>query len=254
INQIWILSDEEWNLVKVYITESEAIIHSNYEIAGCQIEVGNIVHKGKQIKREKSIRRYSSKHTTKKQWKQFSTQITNILKAQEERINLKQVLVNKLRNLIWKAINQAMKNNIKRIQTRQTSIKGTNKTDKKTAHIITALNKVIVIAKKYLLEKTDAKSMTRQVNKWIKVNNQIAKLLSIKLTDIPKGISLVHWFQEIYNLRTSIAKVFKLLLQYRKQAQIQKYIEIQQYNHQFTKKKIIDSLLNRKPTHIKMNK
>ncbi|CAG8703439.1 18373_t:CDS:2, partial [Acaulospora morrowiae] len=59
------------------------------------------------------------------------------------------------------------------------------------------LNKALIIAKRYLLGKTDAKSTARQVNEWIKVNSQTAKLLSTKLTDIPKGISLVHWFQEI---------------------------------------------------------
>ncbi|CAG8581394.1 18711_t:CDS:1 [Acaulospora morrowiae] len=105
-----------------------------------------------------------------------------------------------------------MKDNIKKIKTRQTNVKETNKTDKKTAQTITALNKAIAIAKKYLSGKTDAESTARQVNEWIKVNVQTAKLLSTELTDTPKGISLIYWFQEICNLRTSMAKAFKLLL------------------------------------------
>ncbi|CAG8777985.1 18890_t:CDS:2, partial [Acaulospora morrowiae] len=48
IDQIWMSSDEEWNLVEAYIAESEAITHSDHEIAGCQIEVGDIVNKDKQ--------------------------------------------------------------------------------------------------------------------------------------------------------------------------------------------------------------
>ncbi|CAG8784586.1 4_t:CDS:1, partial [Acaulospora morrowiae] len=39
----------------------------------------------------------------------------------------------------------------------------------------------------------------------------------------PKSIDLVCWFQEIRNLRTSMAKALKLLLQHRKQVQIQKH-------------------------------
>ncbi|CAG8708327.1 6468_t:CDS:1, partial [Acaulospora morrowiae] len=42
--------------------------------------------------------------------------------------------------------------------------------------------------------------------------------------------------------------------QHRKQTLIQKYTEIRQHNHQLAKKKMIDSFLNRKPTHIKMDK
>ncbi|CAG8793773.1 2719_t:CDS:2, partial [Acaulospora morrowiae] len=58
------------------------------------------------------------------------------------------------------------------------------------------------------------------------------KLLSTKLTEEPQGINLVQWFQEARNLRA----------------------EIRQHNHQQAKKKMIDSFLNRKPTHIKMDK
>ncbi|CAG8697525.1 13662_t:CDS:2, partial [Acaulospora morrowiae] len=72
----------------------------------------------------------------------------------------------------------------------------------KTAHTIIALNRAINIAKKYLAGKIDTEYTVSQVNEWQETNIQTAELLSFKLTNKSQGINLVHWFQEIRNLKT----------------------------------------------------
>ncbi|CAG8734073.1 408_t:CDS:1, partial [Acaulospora morrowiae] len=64
------------------------------------------------------------------------------------------------------------------------------------------LNRAINIVKKYLAGKIDAEYTVSQVNEWQKTNVQTAELLLIKLTNKSQGINLVHWFQEIRNLKT----------------------------------------------------